>query len=903
MNKLAVFLLVILTTTLASGADGFAHVRDLGGITEHKLESNGLRVLLLPLRSAPVATFMVTYHVGSRNEVTGTTGATHLLEHLMFKGTAKYDRSLGTGYDQVLERVGAETNATTWLDRTNYFATVPVNALPLLISVEADRMRNLSLREEDRRPEMTVVRNEFERGENSPIDVLMKEIWPAAFFAHPYHHDTIGWRSDIERVPITKLREFYDTFYWPDNATVTVIGDIDPAATLALIKQHYGAIPKSPKPFPEIYTEEPEQRGQRRVMLKRPGEIGVVMLAHKIPRASDADWPVVQVLGRILADGKTSRLYRALTDKNLTISTWSMPCFNRDPSLHFITAELADGVKHEIVEQKISAEIERVKKEGVSAGEVSAAVAALLAQRAFASDGTFATAEQINECIAVGDWTLHITLSAKLKAVTAADVQRVAKKYFVEDRSVSGWFVPVDDTGEAAPSLAVEEKFEAKTVLPPKAPETPIGPPPATTLASRVMRESIGGIDVLACRADVRDVVNIRLSMPAGVGVTQQRALAHLTAGMLERGTRKRDKFELARLLEEAGASITSEVNTDTVEFAVKCLAKDVPLVMSLLAEQVREPAFDAGEFAKLKKELSDMFRQTLEDTDAQAYIAFSRAIFPAAHPARRHTVEETLAEIEKANLAAVKAFHAEHYGPAEAHLVAVGDIDTTAFKTLAAKTFAGWKPQQQGTPRSRLPSSHPAEDQKNGETLMRIAGKESVSVVIGHRTTLRAGDAEWLPLLVASDVLGRGFTSRLIGNVRDREGLTYGIGAWMSEDTFRSGTWMVLGTFAPALLDKGMASTRREIEGWWRDGITADELDYRKSAIAGQFTVGLETTDGLAAQLLLCAERGFAVTWLDEFPAKVNSLTLEQVNAALKKHASPARMATVKAGTLGEAK
>ncbi|MEO6787275.1 MAG: pitrilysin family protein, partial [Chthoniobacteraceae bacterium] len=283
--------------------EGVTSVRTAGPISEYRLDSNGLQILLLPEKSAPVVTFMVTYRVGSRNEVTGTTGATHLLEHLMFKGTEKFDRSKGTGFDQVLERVGAETNATTWLDRTNYFATVPANALPLLIEVEADRMRNLALRESDRRPEMVVVRNEFERGENDPRNALDKELWSSAYIAHPYHHDTIGWLSDIEKVPIEKLRAFYDTFYWPDNATVTVIGDFEPAAALAEIQKRYGAIPKSPHPIPQIYTEEPEQTGPRRVVVKRGGELGVVAIAHKVPQATHADWPPVQVFSAILTAG------------------------------------------------------------------------------------------------------------------------------------------------------------------------------------------------------------------------------------------------------------------------------------------------------------------------------------------------------------------------------------------------------------------------------------------------------------------------------------------------------------------------------------------------------------------------------------------------------------------------
>jgi zinc protease len=453
MKLLVAALALTMAVSARSAEDQPAHVtgvpfvRKVGPISEYRLDSNGLRILLLPEKSAPVVTFMVTYRVGSRNEVTGTTGATHLLEHLMFKGTEKYDRSKGTGFDQVLERVGAETNATTWLDRTNYFATVPTNALPLLVEVEADRMRNLALREEDRRPEMVVVRNEFERGENDPRNALDKELWAAAFQAHPYHHDTIGWRSDIEKVPIAKLREFYDTFYWPDNATATVIGDFEASVALAEIAKHYGSIPKAPHPIPQLYTEEPEQTGPRRVVVKRGGELGVVAIAHKTPAATHADWPAVQVFSTILTIGKTCRCYRALTDKNVTADVSAHLGFTHDPSLHITSAELTPGTKHEEAERKLVAEIERIKKDGVTAAEVQMAVSKMLAERAYARDGSFAQAEQINETIAVGDWTLYVSLEEKFKAVTADDVKRVANAYFIEKHSVTGWFIPSGEGG------------------------------------------------------------------------------------------------------------------------------------------------------------------------------------------------------------------------------------------------------------------------------------------------------------------------------------------------------------------------------------------------------------------------------------------------------------------------
>lgn len=428
--------------TVPAKVAGFSHVKNVGAISEYRLESNGLQVLLMPEHSSPTLTFMVTYRVGSRNEVTGTTGATHLLEHLMFKGTPKFNREKGTSVDQLLERIGGIYNASTWLDRTNYYANLGSEHLDGYMAIEADRMRNLWLREADRKPEMTVVRNEFEIGENDPAQALEKEIFATAYVAHPYHHSTIGWRADIENVPIEKLQEFYKTFYWPDNATVSVIGDFEPPKALELIKKHYGAIPKSPQPIPAVYTVEPDQTGPRRVTVKRAGQLGVVAVGHKIPGGTHADQPALKILSAILTSGKNSRFYRALTDKNLTTGVRGDTGFFHDPSLHLLYASLAPAATHEQVEKIALEEIERVKKEGVTDGEVAAAAAQLLAAAAYARDGSFAVASTLNEYIAAGDWTLYVNEDEALKKVTAADVKRAANAYFLEDKRTTGWFIP-----------------------------------------------------------------------------------------------------------------------------------------------------------------------------------------------------------------------------------------------------------------------------------------------------------------------------------------------------------------------------------------------------------------------------------------------------------------------------
>lgn len=895
---------------------GFKFVKTVGQISEYTLETNGLQVLLMPEHSAPVLTFMVTYRVGSRNEVTGTTGATHLLEHLMFKGTNKFQRAKGNGIDQLLERAGAVYNATTYLDRTNYYANIGNDRLALVVEVEADRMRNLLLKESDRQPEMTVVRNEFERGENNPFQALIKEIFQGAYVAHPYHHSTIGWRSDIEKVSIEKLHEFYDTFYWPDNATISVIGDFQPADALNLIKQFYGAIPRAPKPIPPMYTEEPAQSSARRVGVKRAGQLGVVAIGHKTPAATHADYPALTVLSAILTDGKNSRLYRTLTDKNLTTAVQSFVGFFHDPSLHITFAALAPSAKHDEVEKIALEEIERLKKDGVTDLEVSTAINKILADAAFQRDGSFNIAGNLNECIAVGDWTTYYSIEEKTKKVTPADVKRVANTYFLEDQSTTGWFIPVEESDDAAPHAVAPQKPSrsaphpsdgpyyyrdpalATAATPSSAAEAAAGASamPAGGFAANVKRERIAGIDVLLYKTGVQDVVTLRASLPAGDALSpdQNLAIATLTGSLLDKGTLKQDKFAISQKLESVGATLHFSVENYTLSISGQCLKKDVPLVVSLLAEQLREPAFAAEEFEKVKKQIAGSLRRSLESPDFRAQEAFNRAVYPAGHPNRDASVSEMLSATESATLQQVKAFHASHYGPKNFIIVAVGDLDAAALKENIAVAFKDWSG---GADIPKAPAARNLDAPREQTVFM--AEKPSVTVVFGQPTGLKYTDPDYQALRLGTAVLGSGFTGRLMANVRDKEGLTYGIGSNLANDTYNAGDWKITATFAPALLDKGLESTRRQLTEWYNQGITAEELELRKTNLIGSFKVNLATTTGLANQLLVTAARGYDPSFLDRYPDMINSLTREQVNAAIKKYLDPKSMVLIQAGTV----
>ena len=421
---------------------GFKFIKASGGIEEYRLTSNKLRVLTLEEHSAPVTTFMVTYHVGSRNEAIGHTGATHLLEHLMFKGSKKYNKENNTAIWTELQNIGAQINATTWNDRTNYFEVVPSEHLERAIAIEADRMRNAFLKDEDRQPEMTVVRNEFERGENSPFDVLDKNIWATAYQAHPYHHSTIGWRSDIENVSTKRLQEFYNVYYWPNNATVTVIGDFEKKQTLALIKKYFGAHGRSQHAIPEMYTEEPAQEGPRRIMVKRAGQTGIVGVGHKTPEGLNQDTYALQVLGKILTEGKISRLYKRIVDPGLATSLFMYDFPFKDCGMFISYVFLTPETDHSSVEEIILGEYRQIIKEGIKQKELDRAKAQIKANIAFSRDGSYAVASALNEAIAIGDWTFYSTFMDHIIKVSRKDIQRVAEKYLIEDQSTTGWFIP-----------------------------------------------------------------------------------------------------------------------------------------------------------------------------------------------------------------------------------------------------------------------------------------------------------------------------------------------------------------------------------------------------------------------------------------------------------------------------
>lgn len=422
---------------------------------------------------------------------------------------------------------------------------------------------------------------------------------------------------------------------------------------------------------------------------------------------------------------------------------------------------------------------------------------------------------------------------------------------------------------------------------------TPLG---HAQVAKNAVRQNISGIDLVLLKTGVQDVVTIRGSLPAGDSRSPEAnpAIATLAGGMLDKGTTQHDKFAISQLLGDVGATITFSVAPSALTISAKCLRKDLPLVIGLIAEQLRSPAFAEEEFSKLKKQLAGRARRQLDDTDFRAADSYSRGVYPLGHPNRQPPVSEVLAGAEKATLDEVKAFHAKYYGPASMRLVLVGDVDVPVAQAEVKKAFAGWTG---GEPLTR-PAKAGTVDVSRDQVVF-MPEKTNISVVWGQTTGLRYADPDTLALRVGTAIFGSGFSARLMANVRDKEGLTYGIGSYVSGDTFVDGDWRIQANFAPALLEKGLASTKRQLLAWYQDGVTDAELAQRKTDLAGSYKVGLSTTGGMAGTILNTLNRDLQLSFIDEYPARVAALTTAQVNGAIKKYLNPEKMVVIKAGTV----
>lgn len=410
-------------------------------VTE-KVLPNGLKVLLKEEHKAPVVTFQIWYKVGSRNERLGVSGMSHLLEHMMFKGTKKHGPKT---FSQTVQRNGGNDNAFTSKNYTAYFETFAADRIDISLELESDRMQNLLIEQKEFVSEREVVKEERRmRYEDDPVNTMVEQMMAVAFSAHPYQWPVIGWMADINGITRDDLYNHYRTYYAPNNATIVVVGDFDTKTLLPRIEQYFGAIPRGPA-VPMVTAVEPKHLGERRIIVKKQAELPAVFAGYNVPTLKHPDSCALEVLQGVLSSGKSSRLYKSLVyEKQLALyAGGDFDNISTDPNLFYVYAGVMPGKKTEEVEQALYAEVDKLKSEPVADEEIQKAKNQIEASFIMGQDSIFYQAMLLGQFETVADWKLLEKYVDGIRAVTKEDVMRVAKEYFNEDNRTVGVLIPI----------------------------------------------------------------------------------------------------------------------------------------------------------------------------------------------------------------------------------------------------------------------------------------------------------------------------------------------------------------------------------------------------------------------------------------------------------------------------
>jgi zinc protease len=873
-------------------------ITSVEGITEYRLD-NGLQVLLFPDNSAPTVTVNVTYMVGSRHEGYGETGMAHLLEHMLFKGTtSKHTAIMGE-----LSARGARFNGSTGQDRTNYFETVSAtdDNVKWALDMESDRMVNSRVSRQDLDSEMTVVRNEFESGENSAGRILEERVFSTAFLWHGYGRSPIGSRSDIEKVPIEKLQAFYRNYYQPDNAMLVVTGKFDQDKTLDWIKDTFGAIAKPTRKLYPTYTEEPTQDGERQVVLRRVGEEQLVMMAYHIPAGSHPDAAALEVLAGIMGEQPSGRLYKSLVETKKAVAAGAEQDQLHDPSLFVFDARMRKDMSLDDAEKIMVSAIDGLVKEPPSKDEVDRARARLLKNIELALNNSSAIGLQLSEWGSMGDWRLLFQFRDRIEKVTPEDIARVSKLYLKPSNRTTGLFIPeaAPDRSEvpATPDVVASLKdYKGKAAV---EDGEAFDPSPAN-IEARTRRITLpGGLKLVLLPKKTRGgtvtaVLNLHFGDEKslfGKGAAQQMAGA-----MLMRGTKKHNRQQIQDELDR----LKAQVAVTGGGASISTVRATFPDSLRLAAEILKEPSFPDADFDQIRQ--ADLARIESSRTDPQAMatnlINRHLAPYPLGDPRAVLTPDESIAEMKKVTLDDAKKFYADFYGASNAELAVVGDFDAAEVEKLATELFDKWKSPQ---PYKAVTRTWAKIDTVNQS--IEAPDKANAYVVMISPLAINQDDPDYPALVLANLLTGGDEKSRLWMRVREKEGLSYGVSS-----SFQAGAEEKYGSFAAAAIyapqnrEKVEAAFKDEFTKVTRDGFTAEEIETAKKALLTSQTLSRSQDRSLATNLANQARYGWTMERTEKIEKKVASLTAAEVNAAAKKWMDPALFSIVKAGDFKKA-
>lgn len=875
------------------------------GICEYRLE-NGLRVLLFPDATKPTVTVNLVYAVGSVHENYGETGMAHLLEHLLFKGTPTH-----TDIPGEMQKRGVRYNASASLDRTNYFAAFPANdaTLDWLLALEADRMVHSRIAQADLDSEMTVVRNELEAGENNPAGVLMQRMRSIAYDWHNYGNLPIGARSDVEGVPLANLRAFYRNFYQPDNALLIVAGRIDPATVLPRIVTHFGPLPRPDRTLPALHTRETPQDGEREVTVRRSGELRVVAANYHVPARAHPDSAALAVLANVLGDTPRGRIHKALVEPKLAAFAAASSDGMRDPGLFTaITALPGDG-DAAAAEAELLTQVEGLAARPVTEQEVTEAKQRLANAAELLLSDVNAVGMALSESQAAGDWRLLFVQRDAVAAVTVDDVNRVAAAYLKPSNRTLGRFVPTAQPERAvipeAPAIAslVDGYVGREAVAAGEA----FDPTPAN-LAERQQAFTLGdGLKVTLLPKQTRGgtvVVDATFRFGDEAAITGRSDAGGLVGPMLMLGSQTMSREQIATAFD--GLQTQAQIGGGAQSAQLKLTGRRATLAeaLALAADVLRNPAFPQDQFEQLRLQAVTGIEFQRSEPAAVAGIALARHFdpWPEGHPLHVQTLDESLSTLRAMQLDDIRAYHRDFYGTAVGEISVVGDFDPEVVKAQLESLFAGWT-----SPAAYAPIRTRYTDVPAARERFATPDKPNAVVLARHNLSLNLMDEDFPALSIANAILGGDpLKARLADRIRQREGLSYGVGSALQEDNSRegrddNGSLTIQAIAAPQNIDQVEAAIREEFARLVKDGVTDEEV---RDAVAARLVARQQgrAQDAVVASIL-GNHMQYGRDWRFEAArdADYAALTAAQVNAAIRKHFKPEQLSVFLAGDFKE--
>jgi len=879
---------------------GITAVTTVEGITEYRL-ANGLQVLLVPDDSKPTTTVNVTYRVGSRMENYGETGMAHLLEHMVFKGTP----TTKNVWAEFTKR-GLRANGSTSFDRTNYFASFSANDdnVRWYLSWQADIMVNSFVARDDLATEMTVVRNEFEMGENNPGRVLRQQLLANMYQWHNYGKSVIGARSDIENVDIPRLQAFYRQYYQPDNATLIVSGKFDSARVLGWVAQYFGVLPRPQRVLAPTYTLDPPQDGERQVTVRRSGGAPLVYMTYHVPAGSHPDFAAVQLLAQVLGDTPGGRLHKRVVEGRFAAQAFAGAWALAEPGPLMLGATIAPGQDVERARAELLKVVDGLAAEPVTAEELERARIGWLN----AWDLGFTDSERVgvamSEAVSLGDWRLYFLQRDQVRRVTLADINRVAGVWLRRDNRTLGIYLPTDKPERAPQGTRVDVAAQVKDYKgdAAAAQAEAFEATPANLDARTQLGRLASGLKIALLPKGTRGrVVRARLVLRHGdeKSLLGRDSVAALLAGLIDKGGAGLTRQQIADQFDRLQAEVSFGAGDQALVANITTKRDKLPDVVELVARLLREPAFPAEPLEESRRQMLTSIERQRKEPDSVASNRLARHGNPYPRGDIRYTpsFDEMKQDLEAVTVDQVKAFHRHFVSAAHGEFSAVGDFDAPALRKVLESALGGWKQPADGAlPYRRVPLPLVAPPPARFVEIT----PDKANAMVRARLPLPISDnhAEYPALLLANHIFGYFGNSRLWKRIRETEGLSYGVGSsidWNSiEDNSR---WGFVAIFAPQNQARIESAFQQELALSLKDGFSQSEIEASRVGLLNDRRLARAQDEGVVRALAnnLFLERRFATS--QKVDEAIERLTLDQVNRAWRKYIDPRQLVVVWGG------